>query len=141
MPNATLMVIEHPERFGLAQLHQLRGRVGRSSITSYCFLIINRKLSDETVERLRQFASTNDGFKVAELDLTLRGPGEFMGIRQHGMPEFKIGDIVKDAEILYSARYEAEKTITEDPKLEKDISLKKAVKERFGERISLIEVS
>ncbi|MEA2066257.1 MAG: ATP-dependent DNA helicase RecG [Thermotogota bacterium] len=141
MPSATLMVIEHPERFGLAQLHQLRGRVGRSSITSYCFLIINRNLSDETVERLRQFAFTNDGFKVAELDLTLRGPGEFMGIRQHGMPEFKIGDIVKDAEILYSARYEAEKTITEDPKLEKDISLKKAVKERFGERISLIEVS
>lgn len=141
MPNATLMVIEHPERFGLAQLHQLRGRVGRSSITSYCFLIINRNLSDETVERLRQFASTNDGFKVAELDLTLRGPGEFMGIRQHGMPEFKIGDIVKDAEILYSARYEAEKTIKEDPKLEKDVSLKNAVRERFGERISLIEVS
>lgn len=141
MPSATLMVIEHPERFGLAQLHQLRGRVGRSSITSYCFLIINRNLSDETVERLRQFASTNDGFKVAELDLTLRGPGEFMGIRQHGMPEFKIGDIVKDAEILYSARYEAEKTIKEDPKLEKDVSLKNAVRERFGERISLIEVS
>ncbi|MGC9383249.1 MAG: ATP-dependent DNA helicase RecG [Kosmotogaceae bacterium] len=141
MPNATLMVIEHPERFGLAQLHQLRGRVGRSSIASYCFLIINRSLSDDTVERLRQFASTNDGFKVAELDLTLRGPGEFMGIKQHGIPEFKIGDIVKDAEILYSARYEAEKTITEDPKLEKDIGLKKAVKQRFGERISLIEVS
>ncbi|MFO7881836.1 MAG: ATP-dependent DNA helicase RecG [Kosmotogaceae bacterium] len=141
IPNATLMVIEHPERFGLAQLHQLRGRVGRSSITSYCFLVINRSLSDETVERLRQFASTNDGFKVAELDLTLRGPGEFMGIKQHGLPEFKIGDIVKDAKILYEARYEAEKTIAEDPKLEENSNLKELVKERFGEKISLIEVS
>lgn len=141
MPSATLMVIEHPERFGLAQLHQLRGRVGRSSITSYCFLIINRSLSDETVERLRQFASTNDGFKVAELDLTLRGPGEFMGIKQHGLPEFKIGDIVKDAEILYRARYDAEKVIAEDPELEKHSGLKKAVKKKFGKRISLIEVS
>ncbi len=141
MPKATLMIIEHPERFGLAQLHQLRGRVGRSSLTSYCFLIINRNLSDETVERLRQFASTNDGFKVAELDLTLRGPGEFMGIKQHGLPEFRIGDIVKDAKILYEARYEAEKTIAEDPKLEKNSDLKNNVTERFGEKISLIEVS
>lgn len=106
VPNATVMVIENAERFGLSQLHQLRGRVGRSSIQSYCVLITSSR-SQETRERLGIMTETNDGFVIAEKDLQLRGPGEFLGTRQSGLPDLIISDIVRDAKILEIARNEA----------------------------------
>lgn len=106
VPNATVMVIENAERFGLSQLHQLRGRVGRNSLQSYCVLITSSR-SPETRERLSVMAETNDGFVIAEKDLQLRGPGEFLGTRQSGLPDLIISDIVRDAKILELARNEA----------------------------------
>lgn len=106
VPNATVMVIENAERFGLSQLHQLRGRVGRNSLQSYCVLITSSK-SQETRERLSIMTETNDGFVIAEKDLQLRGPGEFLGTRQSGLPDLIISDIVRDAKILEMARNEA----------------------------------
>ncbi len=117
VPNATIMVIENAERFGLAQLHQLRGRVGRGSDQSYCILITSTKKS-LALKRLKLMTKVQDGFKLAEEDLKLRGPGEFFGMRQHGLPEFKIGDIVQDAPILLKARKLAEKILKEDFNLE-----------------------
>ena len=106
VPNATVMVIENAERFGLSQLHQLRGRVGRNSLQSYCVLITSSR-SQETRERLSIMTETNDGFVIAEKDLQLRGPGEFLGTRQSGLPDLIISDIVRDAKILEIARNEA----------------------------------
>lgn len=106
VPNATVMVIENAERFGLSQLHQLRGRVGRSDLQSYCVLVSSSR-SAETKERLNIMTQTNDGFVIAEKDLELRGPGEFLGTRQSGLPDLVISDIVKDAKILEIARMEA----------------------------------
>lgn len=106
VPNATVMVIENAERFGLSQLHQLRGRVGRNSLQSYCILITSSR-SQETKERLSIMTETNDGFVIAEKDLQLRGPGEFLGTRQSGLPDLIISDIVRDAKILELARNEA----------------------------------
>jgi len=106
VPNATVMVIENAERFGLSQLHQLRGRVGRNSLQSYCVLITSSR-SQETRERLGIMTQTNDGFVIAEKDLQLRGPGEFLGTRQSGLPDLIISDIVRDAKILELARNEA----------------------------------
>jgi ATP-dependent DNA helicase RecG len=106
VPNATVMVIENAERFGLSQLHQLRGRVGRSNLQSYCVLVSNTR-SLETRERLKIMTETNDGFVIAEKDLELRGPGEFLGTRQSGLPDLIISDVVRDAKILESARDEA----------------------------------
>lgn len=106
VPNATVMIIENAERFGLSQLHQLRGRVGRSSLQSYCVLITSSR-SQETRERLGIMTETNDGFVIAEKDLQLRGPGEFLGTRQSGLPDLIISDIVRDAKILEIARNEA----------------------------------
>ncbi|HID11561.1 MAG TPA: ATP-dependent DNA helicase RecG, partial [Candidatus Latescibacteria bacterium] len=97
IPNATVMVVEHAERFGLAQLHQLRGRVGRGEAQSYCILLTGEKLSDEARERMLTMVRTNDGFEIAEKDLELRGPGEFMGTRQSGMPEFRIAHLIRDS--------------------------------------------
>ena len=106
VPNATVMLIENAERFGLSQLHQLRGRVGRSDLQSYCILYTATK-SQETKERLNIMTQTNDGFVIAEKDLQLRGPGEFLGTRQSGLPDLIISDIVRDAKILEMARNEA----------------------------------
>lgn len=106
VPNATVMVIENAERFGLSQLHQLRGRVGRSDLQSYCILITS-SAKPETMERLGIMTQTNDGFVIAEKDLQLRGPGEFLGTRQSGLPDLIISDIVRDAKILEMARNEA----------------------------------
>lgn len=106
VPNATVMVIENAERFGLSQLHQLRGRVGRNDLQSYCVLVSGTK-SQETKERLNIMTQTNDGFVIAEKDLQLRGPGEFLGTRQSGLPDLIISDIVRDAKILELARHEA----------------------------------
>ena len=113
VPNATVMVVENAERFGLSQLHQLRGRVGRGSDKSYCILFSDSE-GKIAKERLKAMQETNDGFKISELDLSLRGPGDFFGTRQHGLPELKIGDIVRDAEILKKAS-EAADEYFEDP--------------------------
>jgi ATP-dependent DNA helicase RecG len=107
VPNATLMVIEHAERFGIAQLHQLRGRVGRGSAPSTCFLITPDRIGDTAIERIRAVVATNDGFRLAEADLRLRGPGELAGTRQSGMPDFRIARIVDDMDLLVEARDEA----------------------------------
>ena len=106
VPNATLMVIEHAERFGLAQLHQLRGRVGRGSVSSHCLLIGSAK-GDEVRKRMEIMCETNDGFRIAQVDLELRGPGEILGTRQSGIPAFKYADIVRDMKALEIAREEA----------------------------------
>ncbi len=108
VPNATVMVIEHAERFGLAQLHQLRGRIGRGGAKSYCILMTGGKVTDEGQRRLKAMTDTNDGFKIAELDLELRGPGEFFGTRQAGMPDFRVANIIRDAQLLEAAKREAQ---------------------------------
>ena len=107
IPHASLIVIEHAERFGLSQLHQLRGRVGRSDIPSFCILMSHRRSSDDSIRRLQVMEQTNDGFKIAEEDLAIRGPGEFMGTKQSGVPDFRIAHILRDAHILVEARTDA----------------------------------
>ena len=107
VPNATVMVIEHAERFGLAQLHQLRGRIGRGAAKSFCILMTGGKVTEEGERRLEAMVRTNDGFKIAELDLELRGPGEFFGTRQAGMPSFRVANIIRDRELLEAAKREA----------------------------------
>ncbi|HVN20549.1 MAG TPA: ATP-dependent DNA helicase RecG [Dongiaceae bacterium] len=107
VPNATVMVIEHAERFGLAQLHQLRGRIGRGGAKSYCILMTGGKITEEGQRRLEAMTRNNDGFKIAELDLELRGPGEFFGTRQAGMPDFRVANIIRDAQLLEAAKREA----------------------------------
>jgi len=108
VPNASVMIVEHAERFGLSQLHQLRGRVGRGAEKSYCILLTSDKKTAVAEERLGIMAQTNDGFRIAEKDLELRGPGELLGTKQSGLPEFRIGNIVRDQEILEKAKQEAE---------------------------------
>ncbi len=107
VPNATVMVIEHAERFGLAQMHQLRGRVGRGSAKSYCILMTGGRVSPEAEQRLDAMVRTQDGFELAELDLQLRGPGEFFGTRQAGLPDFRVANLVRDRELLELAKREA----------------------------------
>ena len=118
VPNASIMIVEHAERFGLSQLHQLRGRIGRGQRQSYCILIYGQKVSKEGQYRLRKMAETNNGFEVAEADLELRGPGDFLGTKQSGLPEFRVADIVEDQWILEQAKSEAWKIINEDLDLE-----------------------
>jgi ATP-dependent DNA helicase RecG len=109
VPNSTVMVVEHAERFGLAQLHQLRGRVGRGAAKSYCILITGERVSPLGEERLNAMVRTQDGFELAELDLNLRGPGEFFGTRQAGLPEFRVANLVRDRQLLELAKLEAER--------------------------------
>ncbi|GAB4249015.1 MAG: ATP-dependent DNA helicase RecG [Ekhidna sp.] len=119
VPNATIMVIENAERFGLSQLHQLRGRVGRGADQSYCILMTGMKLSTEGRTRLKTMVDTTDGFKIAEVDLALRGPGDLMGTRQSGALDLLVSDLVKDGEILKVARVAAQDILKTDPSLEK----------------------
>jgi ATP-dependent DNA helicase RecG len=107
VPNAAVMVIEHAERFGLAQLHQLRGRIGRGAAKSYCILMTGGKVSEEAERRLNAMVRTNDGFEIAELDLEMRGPGEFFGTRQAGMPSFQVASLIRDRDLLELAKKEA----------------------------------
>jgi ATP-dependent DNA helicase RecG len=116
VPNASVMVVEHAERFGLAQLHQLRGRVGRSAHQSYCFLIADPK-GEEARRRVEVMVGTNDGFEIAEADMEIRGPGELMGTRQSGMPDLKLANLVRDADLLLLARDEARRLAEADPEL------------------------
>jgi ATP-dependent DNA helicase RecG len=108
VPNACVMVVEHAERFGLSQLHQLRGRVGRGAEQSYCLLLASDKQTEVARQRLGIMEETNDGFKIAEKDLEIRGPGEVMGTRQAGLPEFRVANLIRDLEILQLARKEAD---------------------------------
>ena len=123
VPNASVMIIESAERFGLSQLHQLRGRVGRGADQSYCILMTSHKLSSEAKTRLETMVRTNDGFEIAEVDLKLRGPGDLMGTQQSGILNLRIADIVKDNDILKTARHYALKILKEDPGLEKPENL------------------
>ncbi|MGI8892252.1 MAG: ATP-dependent DNA helicase RecG [Bacteroidia bacterium] len=118
VPNASLMLIESAERFGLSQLHQLRGRVGRGAEQSYCILMTSHKLTSDARLRMETMVRTNDGFEIAEIDLKLRGPGDIMGTQQSGILNFKIADLAKDAQILSLARNAADKMLKEDPFLE-----------------------
>ena len=138
VPNASLMIIENAERFGLSQLHQLRGRVGRGKHESFCVLVTASR-SDTARERLRALCATNDGFQIAEEDLRLRGPGDFFGKRQHGLPQLKVADFAADMELLKEARQAAEELVAADRSLSKPAHrlLKKKVRELFRENAEL----
>jgi len=142
IPNASVMVVEHAERFGLSQLHQLRGRIGRGQYSSKCILLAQYRSSEEAKVRLRAMEQTNDGFKIAEQDLELRGPGEFFGIRQSGLPDFRVAHILRDTPILIEARKEAFRLIQEDPDLAKPShsALKDVLKKRWKGRLELATI-
>jgi ATP-dependent DNA helicase RecG len=118
VPNASIMIIESAERFGLSQLHQLRGRVGRGADQSYCILMTKDKLSNDARTRIKTMCQTNDGFKISEVDMRLRGPGDISGTRQSGMLQLKVGDLIEDKAIIEEARSAARSIVAEDPKLE-----------------------
>jgi len=117
VPNASVMLIEHAERFGLSQLHQLRGRVGRGPWKSYCILLTGGRLSEDARRRVAAMTETNDGFRIAEVDLELRGHGEFFGTRQSGLPEFRAATLPRDLPILEEARKEAMAIVAADREL------------------------
>ena len=139
VPNASMMVVENADRFGLAQLHQLRGRVGRGEYQSYCILKYDSRCSQVGRERMKTMQETNDGFVIAEKDLELRGTGEFFGTKQHGLPEFKIANLFVDMPMLKSVQSVALKIEAEDRglKLEKNVKLRKLVDEKLKRSISL----
>ena len=139
IPQASVMVIEHAERFGLSQLHQLRGRVGRGDIPAYCILLAQHKGSQEARRRLRIMEETNDGFRIAEEDLAIRGPGEFMGVRQSGLPDFRVANIARDGQILNEAKTDAFTLIEQDPFLNKPdhTLLREVLLHRWQERLDL----
>jgi ATP-dependent DNA helicase RecG len=143
VPNASIMIIEHAERFGLSQLHQLRGRVGRGSTHSTCFLMADFKRSADARERLSTMERTNDGFEIAEADLKLRGPGDFLGTRQSGLPEFKYADLARDQQLLEKAKDLAERIITEDPELKQaeHQRLKSVFEPYLAERSNYLKMS
>ena len=131
VPNATVMYIENAERFGLSQLHQLRGRVGRGKYQSYCILVSD-KMNDTTKQRLKIMAKTNDGFAISQEDLKLRGPGDFFGQRQHGLPPLRIADMSEDINILRDAQAESENILSSDKDLKKHTKLKELVDDLFS---------
>jgi ATP-dependent DNA helicase RecG len=143
VPNATVMVIEHADRFGLAQLHQLRGRIGRGAAKSYCVLMRGGKVSEEGERRLDAMAGSNDGFQIAELDLELRGPGEFFGTKQAGIPSFRVANIIRDRQLLEAAKREAAFVISgpnaEISKEEVDRALRE-MRSRWSLSYGLVEV-
>jgi ATP-dependent DNA helicase RecG len=137
VPNASVMVVEHAERFGLSQLHQLRGRVGRGTAESVCVLMYQAPWTDDARERLKTMASTSDGFVIAERDLELRGPGDVFGTRQSGLPRLRTGDLVRDRDIMESAHHEARRLVEEGGLTDE---LKSFVQQRWQEQFGLIEV-
>ncbi|MEM6315353.1 MAG: ATP-dependent DNA helicase RecG, partial [Planctomycetota bacterium] len=141
VPNATVMVIESADRFGLSQLHQLRGRVGRGEHASFCVLVSDATTPDSQ-ERIAAMCRTNDGFEIAETDLKLRGPGDFFGTRQHGLPPMKIADVTKELELLKLAKDDAAALLADDPNLEKSehAALRGALLKTYGETLDLAQV-
>ncbi len=141
VPNATLMMIEDADRFGLAQLHQLRGRVGRGAEKSFCFLV-GKPNTEDGVRRLEAMVRTTDGFQIAEEDLALRGPGEVLGIRQSGVPDFKLANLIKDQAILTEAKSRADSLIQQDPTLSLlgHAPMKRLVARRIERKLALGEV-
>ena len=139
--NATVMMIDNADRFGLSQLHQLRGRVGRGKEPSTCLLVADPP-TEVAEQRLRAMTETTNGFKIAEMDLQLRGPGEFFGTRQHGLPEFKMADITREIEMLHQAREDAMALLTDDPRLAKPEhrALRDALIAQFGDSLPLAQV-
>src|SRR5262249_11159985 len=142
VPNASVMVIEAAERFGLSQLHQLRGRVGRGAAASYCFLVAGYARSKEAADRLSVMELSNDGFAIAEKDLELRGPGEFLGTRQSGLPELAVANLARDGALLSGAREEARRIIEGDPILGRPQhrGLVKGLQEGWEGRLALGDV-
>jgi len=140
VPNATVMVIEDAWRFGLAQLHQLRGRVGRSSLESFCFLLGDPP-TEEGKRRIEVLCSTSDGFEIAEEDLRMRGPGQICGTRQHGVTEFRVANLIKDMRLLEVARSEAQALVERDPGLAAHPNLRRALSRRLGEALDLAFIS
>ena len=143
VPNASVMIIESAERFGLSQLHQLRGRVGRGAEQSYCILVSGNKVSAEGKTRLKTMVETNDGFKISEVDLELRGPGDMMGTKQSGVLDFKIADIIVDNRILHFSRNEAYLLLKDDEDLEKEenINIARAYRPYARERMGWSRIS
>jgi len=142
IPNASVIVVEHAERFGLSQLHQLRGRIGRGHYPSKCILLAQYRSSEESRIRLQAMGRTNDGFQIAEEDLALRGPGDFFGIRQSGFPDFRVADLVRDTPILVEARKEAFQLVRKDPKLTDpaNTSLRHVLMRRWKGRLELASI-
>lgn len=138
IPNVTVMMVEHAERYGLAQLHQMRGRIGRGKHTSYCILL-GEPSTDSSHERLTTMTETSDGFELAEKDLDIRGPGEFLGTRQSGLPELRFGNIVRDFKIMEEAREEAFTLVKEDPDLvdPHNIGIRDSIRERFRGKLEI----
>lgn len=142
VPNATVMTVAGAERFGLAQLHQLRGRVGRGNHAGFCGVLVSEDLSDEGRERLTAFSKSTDGFALAEMDFTMRGPGDLFGTQQHGLPPLRLADLQRDREILEEARREAQILVSEDPGLKhaEHQRLREQMVKRYGEALEISDV-
>ena len=141
VPNSTVMVVENAERFGLTQLHQLRGRIGRGSYDSHCILISSFKRSEDAEKRLTIMEGTSDGFKIAEADLMIRGPGDFLGTKQSGLPQFRFANLIRDNRILLEAREDAFKLVKDDPELGQYPDLLEQVINRWGKLLELGGIS
>jgi ATP-dependent DNA helicase RecG len=139
VPNASVMVVEQAERFGLAQLHQLRGRVGRGASQSYC-LLVTEKMNDTARERIRTLVESTDGFYISEMDLKLRGPGEFFGTKQSGVPSLRIANILRDGEILEVARRDAVNFIAHPPSEDELRSAVAYIRDHWQRRYGLVTV-
>ncbi|MDD5434456.1 MAG: helicase-related protein, partial [Nitrospira sp.] len=143
VPNATVMMIENAERFGLSQLHQLRGRVGRGSNKSLCLLLTDGYVTEDGNRRLSIMEKTNDGFEIAEEDLSIRGPGELFGTRQAGIPELKVANIIRDVKILEAARKEAFEIVNKDTSLNRPEHklLRQAIERKWMNKLELGTIS
>jgi ATP-dependent DNA helicase RecG len=139
VPNASLMLIVHAERFGLAQLHQLRGRIGRGGYDSYCLLMAYHPFSEEGKRRLKAMESTGDGFKIAEEDLSIRGPGDMFGTRQSGIPDLQVANIIRDIGVLEKARKEAFSLVESGTDLSQSPVLRDILERKWMGRLELIK--
>jgi len=142
VPNATVILIDQAERFGLAQLHQLRGRVGRGTEESHCILLSDAVAQTTAEARLTALTKTHNGFAIADMDLKLRGPGEFFGSRQHGLPEFKLADLSNELPLLAAAKEDATALLKDDPQLSKTVHqhLRAALIRQFGQTLGLAQI-